>query len=561
LFSEFALTLAGAVIVSGFVALTLAPMLSAKLLKHNPNPGAFYLYGEKVLNGLTSAYRSVLTKSLNLRYMVVLLAILTIFGVGYTFNHLPEELAPQEDRGVVIGFSIAPEGSSTEYVDKYAGQIEALYEKVPEKKTYFMITGFPDATNSISFLGLQDWEERQRSSKAIAGELMGPMFGGIPGVMSFPTLPPSLGQGIVSRPIEFVVQTTDSFENLDKIVQALMMKIYTNPIFSQPDVDLKLNKPELNIQVQRNKAADVGVPIATIGKTLEIMMASRDVTRFKKDGEQYDVVLQVEDVERSSPQDITQVYVRGNDNTMIQLSNLVTVTETVSPKQLNHFNKLNAATIQAGLAPGITADQGLAFLNESLKEIADEMGLQVQVDYGGQSREFLQSSAGLMSTFLLALAFIYLVLAAQFESFKSPFIIMLSVPPALLGALLTLVLVGGTLNVYSQIGLLTLVGLITKHGILIVEFSNQLQEQGKNKLTAVIEASTMRLRPILMTTFAMVLGAIPLALATGAGAESRSQIGWVIVGGMSFGTILTLFIVPAFYMLLASDIDAKEHEE
>lgn len=561
LFSEFALTLAGAVIVSGFVALTLAPMLSSKLLKHNPNPGQFYLIGEKFLNALTAGYQTLLTAALRFRFLVAGIGLLTVVGVGYVFNLLPEELSPVEDRGFVIGFSIAPEGSSTDYVDRYAHQIEGLYEKLPEQERYFMIVGYPDATNSISFLGVQDWEERERSTQEIAGGLMGPMFGGITGTMSFPMLPPSLGQSIVSRPVEFVVQTTDSFEKLNAFTQALMMKVYTNPIFTQPDADLKLNKPELNIQVQRDKAADVGVPVATIGKTLEIMMASRDVTRFKKDGEQYDVVLQVEDVDRASPQDITQVYVRGNEGTMVQLSNLVSVSETVAPKQLNHFNKLNAATIQTGLAPGVTLDQALEFLNTAVKELSEQMDTQVQVDYGGQSREFMQSSAGLMSTFLLALAFIYLVLAAQFESFKSPFIIMLSVPPALLGALLTLMLVGGTLNVYSQIGLLTLVGLITKHGILIVEFANQLQEQGKDKLNAVIEASAMRLRPILMTTAAMVLGAIPLALATGAGAESREQIGWVIVGGMTFGTILTLFIVPAFYMLLADKIEPEKNAE
>ncbi len=558
LFSEFALTLAGAVIVSGFVALTLAPMLSSKLLKHNPNPSKFYLMGETFLNALTSHYQSLLKKALHKSYLIIALGVFTIVGVGVVFTSLPSELSPVEDRGNIIGFSIAPEGASTEYVDRYAKQIEAVYETVPEQRSYFMIVGFPDATNSISFMGVQDWEDRERSTQEIAGSIMGPMFGGITGTMSFPMLPPSLGQSIVSRPVEFVVQTTDSFEQLNLFTQALMMKVYSNPMFTQPDSDLKLNKPELNIQVQRDKAADVGVPVATIGKTLEIMMASRDVTRFKKDGEQYDVVLQVDDVDRSSPQDITQVYVRGNDDTMVQLSNLVTVTETVAPKELNHFNKLNAATIQAGLAPGVTLDEALAFLNEQVKILAKEMNIQVQVDYGGQSREFIESSAGLMSTFLLALAFIYLVLAAQFESFKSPFIIMLSVPPALLGALLTLMLVGGTLNVYSQIGLLTLVGLITKHGILIVEFANQLQEQGKNRLEAVVEASAMRLRPILMTTAAMVLGAIPLALASGAGAESRSQIGWVIVGGMSFGTLLTLFIVPAFYMLLGDKLNARK---
>lgn len=561
LFSEFALTLAGAVIVSGFVALTLAPMLSSKLLKHESNPGKFYLKGEAVLNAMTDFYRRILGAALNRKFIIISLGILTVLGTGAMYKMLPEELSPVEDRGFVIGFSIAPEGASTEFVDRYARQIEGLYSQIPETEKYFMIVGYPDSTNSISFLGVQDWEDRERSVQEIAGGLMGPMFGGITGTMSFPMLPPSLGQSIVSRPVEFVVQTTDSYEKLNQLTQALMMKVYTNPIFTQPDTDLKLNKPELTIEVNRDKAADIGVPVSTIGKTLETMMASRDVTRFKKDGEQYDVVVQVEDVDRSSPSDITQVYVRGAEGNMVQLSNLVSVKESVAAKELNHFNKLKAATIQAGLAPGVTVDQALTFLEASTAELAEQMGVQTQIDFGGQSREFMESSAGLMATFVLALLFIYLVLAAQFESFKDPFIIMLSVPPALLGALLTLWMVGGTLNVYSQIGLLTLVGLITKHGILIVEFANQLQEHGKAKLDAVIESAALRLRPILMTTAAMVLGAIPLALATGAGAESRAQIGWVIVGGMTFGTLLTLFIVPAFYLLIAKTLDGKKRGE
>lgn len=561
LFSEFALTLAGAVIVSGFVALTLAPMLSSKLLKHETNPGKFYLKGEAILNAITTFYSKVLAAALNRKAIIIGLGILTILGTGALYKMLPEELSPVEDRGFVIGFSIAPEGASTEFVDRYARQVEGLYSQLPETEKYFMIVGFPSATNSISFLGVQDWEDRERSVQEISGGLMGPMFGGITGTMSFPMLPPSLGQSIVSRPVEFVLQTTDSYDKLNQLTQALMMKVYTNPMFTQPDTDLKLNKPELTIDVNRDKAADVGVPVATIGKTLETMMASRDVTRFKKDGGQYDVVVQVEDVDRASPTDITQVYVRGDQGNMVQLANLVTVTETVAAKELNHFNKLKAATIQAGLAPGVTVDQALAFLQTASQELSDEMGIQTQVDFGGQSREFMESSAGLMATFVLALLFIYLVLAAQFESFKDPFIIMLSVPPALLGALLTLWMVGGTLNVYSQIGLLTLVGLITKHGILIVEFANQLQEQGKSKVEAVIESASLRLRPILMTTAAMVLGAIPLALATGAGAESREQIGWVIVGGMTFGTLLTLFIVPAFYLLIAKTLDGQKRGE
>jgi len=375
--------------------------------------------------------------------------------------------------------------------------------------------------------------------------------------MSFPMLPPSLGQSIISRPIEVVVQTTQGYDELNNFMQALMGRVYTAGIFTQPDTDLKLNKPQLDIQVDRDKAADLGVAVSELGSTLETMMAGREVTRYKKGAEQYDVILQVEDEDRANPQDISQIYVRGDAGVMIPLSNLVTVKESIAPKELNHFNKLKSAIVQAGLAPGVDVETGLAFIENAIDELSAEMNIPVQVDYAGQTREYKESGAGLMQTFVLALLFIYLVLAAQFESFKSPLIIMLSVPPALLGAVMALWLSGGTANVYSQIGLLTLVGLITKHGILIVEFANQLQEQGMQKLNAVIDAASMRLRPILMTTAAMVLGAIPLALATGAGAESREQIGWVIVGGMTVGTLLTIFIVPAFYMLLAKDHEGK----
>lgn len=558
LFSEFALTLAGAVMVSGFVALTLAPMMSSKFLRHNPNPGKFYLKGEEVLNNLTNFYKGLLSKALNKTKLVAGVALLTVVALGVLYKYLPSELAPIEDRGFVIGFAIAPEGASTDYVDRYAKQIEAVYETIPEKDRYFMITGFPSSTNSISFLRVLDWEDRERSTQAIANSIMGPMFGGIPGTMSFPMLPPSLGQSIISRPIEVVVQSTQGYEKLNTFMQALMGRVYTAGLFTQPDTDLKLNKPQLDIAVNRDKAADLGVAVSELGSTLETMMAGREVTRYKKGSEQYDVILQVEEEDRANPQDISQIYVRGGSGDMIPLSNLVTIKESIAPKELNHFNKLKSAIVQAGLAPGVDVETGLTFIENAIDEISKDMDMPVQVDYAGQTREYKDSGAGLMQTFILALLFIYLVLSAQFESFKSPLIIMLSVPPALLGAVVALWLSGGTANVYSQIGLLTLVGLITKHGILIVEFANQLQEQGKEKLTAVIEAASMRLRPILMTTSAMVLGAIPLALATGAGAESREQIGWVIVGGMTIGTLLTIFIVPAFYMLIAKDHEGKE---
>jgi multidrug efflux pump len=327
-------------------------------------------------------------------------------------------------------------------------------------------------------------------------------------------------------------------------VNTLMDKARDYPGLVDVDTDLRMNSPQLDIQVDREKAAALGVEIDTLGRTLETLLGGRQVTRFKKEGEQYDVIVKIADIDRQNPDDMRRIYVRGRDNEVIPLSNLITIKETVAPKELNHFNQLRAATITAQLAPGYSLSDGLAFLEEAADEVLPGTA---QIEYAGESREFREASASLYLTFLLALAFIYLVLAAQFESFSDPFIIMLTVPLSVTGALLALWWSGGTLNIYSQVGLVTLIGLITKHGILIVEFANQLRAQGRSMRDAVIESSAMRLRPILMTTGAMVLGAVPLAIATGAGAESRQDIGWVIVGGLLVGTLFTLFVIPVVY--------------
>jgi multidrug efflux pump len=545
LFAEFALTLAGAVIVSGFIALSLSPMMCSRMLKHEKH-GAIYEAGERLLNTLNSGYARLLGGALSMRWVIIGLALLSVAGMGLLFTQIKSELAPTEDRGLVLGVGIGPDGATPTYMDKSARQMEALYQPIPEVERYFMVVGFPVVNQIISFVGLEDWGDRERSSGDIAGELRPKLFG-IPGVLAFAVQPPSLGQSMISRPVEFYIQTTESYEKLQAVTDKVMEKVRQNPGLANADTDLKLNKPELRVTVNREKAAMLGVEISTINRTLETMLGGRKVTRYKQGGEQYDVIVQVDEVNRRDPQDLSNIQVRGSDGVMISLTNLVSIDETVAPRELNHFNKLRAVKINANLAPDYSLGEALAFMQRTVNEIAPE----VLYDYGGQSREFTESSSALYLTFVLALGFIYLVLSAQFESFRSPLIIMLSVPLAMAGALLTLKLTGGTLNVYSQIGLITLVGLITKHGILIVEFANQLRDKGRELREAVVEASVLRLRPILMTTGAMVLGAIPLALATGAGAESRIQIGWVIVGGMSFGTLLTLFVVPVVYTLIA----------
>jgi multidrug efflux pump len=548
LFVEFALTLAGAVLVSGFTALTLSPMMASKLLRHETKHGRLYLIGERALLWMDRSYRRLLTFSLDWRVAVATLAAVVFGAALWLFIKLPDELAPQEDQGFIIGFGMAPEGSTVAYTDRYARQMEGIFAQVPQVERYFTIVGFPAVTQTIGFVMLEDWEKRDVSTAQVQGQLF-PQFMGIPGLMAFPTLPPPLGQDGFGQPVSFVVQSTGTWDELGVTVQKLMAKMRENPRLTNPDSDLKLDKPQLKLDVNRDKVASVGSDVAAVGRTLETLLGGRNVTRFKKGSEQYDVIVQIEDAERRTPSDLSNIFVRSGDGQMVQLSNLVDVSETVAAKELNHFNKLRAATISAGLAPGYSIGEALQWMENALKQVAPE----AQYDLSGQSREFRESASDFKLIFFLALAFIFLVLAAQFESWVDPLVILLAVPLAAFGAFLLLKLTGGSWNIYSQIGIVTLVGLIAKHGILIVEFANQQQERGKSKRDAVIEAAALRLRPILMTTGAMVLGSVPLAIATGAGAEARNQIGWVIVGGMGIGTLFTLFVVPVMYLFIGRD--------
>jgi len=547
LFAEFALTLASAVIVSGFCALTLSPMMSSKLLQpHQGQGNVIYRVIERGLDALTRGYQAVLTRMLALRWLVLILAFGAIAAMLMLFRTLPSELSPTEDRGVIVSIGIGPEGSTPAYFDRYAQQVEGIYAKLPELSSTFLIIGFPDETKFISFNRFKPWAERPRSTQVIMPSLM-PQLSKVPGVMALASLPPSLGQGTSSSPLEFVIQTTGSYADLGVVIGKLMEKMSENQGIVNPTPDLKLNKPQLSLTVDRDKAALVGVGVSDVGKTLETLLGSRKVTTFKLDGDQYDVILQLEDDGRRTPEQLQQIYVRNSQDQMLPLSTVLTMKETVSPAELNHFNKLRSAKITASLAEGYALGDAVTFMQKSMEEINDPA---MSYDWGGQTREFLSSGSALMMAFVLAVLFIYLVLAAQFESFRDPLIIIFSVPLAMLGAVLALKLTQGTINVYSQIGLITLVGLITKHGILLVEFANQLQEKGYSKLDAIKESAALRLRPILMTTAAMVLGALPLAMAVGAGAEVRHPIGWVIVGGMTIGTFFTLFVVPCVYLLM-----------
>ncbi|WVN42500.1 efflux RND transporter permease subunit [beta proteobacterium MWH-UniP1] len=545
LFIEFALTLAGAVIVSGFVALTLSPMMCSKLLRHEEKHGRFYNWIENFLNGMTEGYRNALDWALNRLKMVTLVFVLVASASGVLFSIMKQELSPIEDRGVIFTALSGPDGASLDYTEAYAKRIEDIGRSVPEIDRIFVVSGNPTVDQAVAFLRTKDWNERDRKTLDIIKEIQ-PKMAAIPGVLAFPNAPPSLGQSARERPVGFVVTSSDSYESMARTVGLIVADATRNPGFVGVDTDLRLNKPELNITVNRDRAADMGVSIDAIGRAVETMMGGRQVTRFKRQGDQYDVIVQLEATERNTPDDINKIFVRNRANQMVPLAALVDVKETIAPRQLNHFGQRRSVTISANLAPGYTQGEALKFLEASA---AKHLTAGYATDLSGSMREFVRASGSLGVTFVLALLFIYLVLAAQFESFKDPLLIMLTVPLSMTGALLALQATGGTLNVYSQIGLITLVGLITKHGILIVEFTNQLMAQGKALRDAVVEASVLRLRPILMTTGAMVLGAVPLALARGAGAESRAQIGWVIVGGMTLGTLLTLFVLPAVILI------------
>jgi len=550
LFTEFAWALAGAVLVSGFVALTLSPMMCSKLLKpHAGHAGhGDAQHGDtQHASRLQRIYGRILHACLEARLVVVTAGLIVAGLSAILFGILKSELAPVEDRGTIIVSGSGPDGATLAYTDTYARQVEGILANVPEIERYMIVVGAPTVSGFISFSRLIDWEERDRKQQAIVDDLRGKLEQ-VPGVRAFPINPATFGQRASARPVQFVIKTTASYDELGEMVDRLMAEARKNPGITNLDTDLSLNQPQFEVFIDRDKAGDLGVDVSVVGRTLETMLGGRQVTRFKRGGDQYDVIVSLADVDRRNPDDLARLYVKNRSGEMIPLSTVATIRETVAPVELNHFSQLRAAWIIANLAPDYSLGEALGFLEETARRI---LPANATYDFDGESREFQQSSRSLYITFALALLFIYLVLAAQFESFVDPLVIMLTVPLSITGALGALYLAGGTLNIYSQIGLVTLIGLITKHGILIVNFANQLRDEGKAMREAVVEAAVIRLRPILMTTAAMVLGSLPLAISTGAGAESRTQIGLVVVGGLLIGTFFTLFVIPVAYSLIS----------
>ena len=552
LFNEFGVSLAVAVLISGFVALTLTPMLCSRLLKplHGTGTGWASRSFDTFFEFLDNAYHRILRGALRHRVWMVAGAVLAVLVSVVLFNLLPSEFVPIEDRGIGFGIIIAPEGATLDYTDRYMREVENRLLSLPERRGLFTAVGLGfggpgRVTNGILFLALKPRGEREKSQQQIVQELF-PQLISIPGVLAFVINPPSLGGRFSSSPVEYVLQA-ESYEELNQAVGTVIGEASRLGYLINLDSDLRLNKPQLDISLDRERASGLGVSVTDIGSTLETFLGGRVVTNFKRGTKQHDVILQMKPSARATPDAIEEIYIRGTGG-LSQLANLVRIEETLAPKELNHYNRVRSATISASLAPGISLGQAL----DDLDLIAHEkLPPGIKREFAGQSLEYKSSSTSLYFMFLLAVVFIYLVLSAQFESFVHPFTILLSVPLAMFGALLTLVLFGQSLNIYSQIGLIMLIGLVTKNAILIVEFSNQLRARGESVFDAVVQAATIRLRPILMTSFSTIFGVLPIAIGLGAGAESRRPLGLAVVGGVFFSTFLTLVLVPVLYTLLA----------
>ncbi|MBY0544460.1 MAG: efflux RND transporter permease subunit [Gammaproteobacteria bacterium] len=551
LFTEFAFTLAGAVIVSGFVALTLSPMMCSRILSYDDNPNSFTHKIDRVFEKVIVKYKSILRRVMEKRWYVVAVAAALYIVCGYLFTHTKGELAPLEDQGYLFGYIIGPSSANVNFTQKYTDQMVPIYNALPEMSHNLIINGFGGVpSQAASVLNLVNWDKRSRTASQIQASLL-PKFWAIPGLKIFPINPqplPSTGGFI---PVEFVLKTTNDIKTLLPAIQQLQMAAAKNPGFTNLTTDLMYDRPRIKLDIDRNKAGDLGIPIADITNTLGTMFGSPESVQFSIQDRAYYVIPEYTKNFNfaAEPTDMNKIYLRTQSGAMVPLSTVVKVEQDVEPLAINHFQQLNSATLQANLnlATGYTLGQAIDFLTNYTKQYLPD----VQFDYAGQARQYIEASSAFVEVFAFAVIFIFLLLSAQFESFRDPLIILAVAPLTLAGALITTHLTGGTLNIYTKIGLTTLIGLIAKHGILIVEFANQLQEKGVNKHEAAIEATAMRLRPILMTTAAMVLGALPLALASGAGAAARHAIGWVIVGGMTIGTMFSLFVVPTFYSLFA----------
>jgi hydrophobe/amphiphile efflux-1 (HAE1) family protein len=558
LFREFGIVIAGAVLISAFVALSLTPMLNARLVRKTHKKSRFYIWSEPFFEKMESSYFNSLGNFLKKRgwaFVLIFACSVFIYILG---SALPSELSPLEDRGALRISITAPEGSSYEYTDAYIKKLaQFIIDSIPEKRQVLTVSapGFSGSgavnTGFVRMM-LTESDERKRTQQRIA-DYITKSVKEFPEAKSFVIQEQTIASGGGAKnalPVQFVLQAPN-FDKLKEKLPIFLDEAYKSKVFQGVDVNLKFNKPEINIKIDRDKAKAIGVSVNDIASTLQLALSGQRFSYFNMKGKQYQVIGQLAIENRDEPMDLKSLYVKSNKGELIQLDNVVKMKEESSPPQLYHYNRYEAATVQAGLAPGKTVGDGVAEMQRIADKVLDES---FSTALTGSSRDFSESSSNIVFAFLLALLIIYLVLAAQFESFIDPFIIMLTVPLALCGALLSLWYFNQTLNIFSEIGIIMLIGLVTKNGILIVEFANQLKERGKSVREAIQEAASARLRPILMTSIATALGAMPIALALGAGSKSRMAMGIVIVGGIMFSLMLTLYVIPSIYTYLS-----KEH--
>jgi multidrug efflux pump len=545
LFREFSLVIVGAVTISAFIALSLTPMVSSRVLKHNAMEGRFYRSTEPFFSGMQNVYRRAISAFLKKRYWALIIIVVTAGLIGWIWTMLRSEMAPLEDRGYFSINATSAEGTTYDYMLNYAETVvPVVRDSIPEQDNIMMMVHGNSGTIRVR---LVDIDDRKRSQQEIATSVT-PLVRQLTGARTIVSQQQTFGSRRGGLPVQYVIQAK-SLDDLKRVIPDFMAEVANSPYFSASDVNLKFTKPELTVIINREKASMMGVNVQSIAQTLQLTMSEQRIGYYILDGKQYQIMSQFDRSKRNDPSDLTNVYVRNDRGELIQLDNIVSVRENSLPPQLYRYNRFNSATISAGLAGKYTLGEGI----EEMDRIADRvLNEDFSTTLSGDSKDFVESTSSLLFAFVLALVLIYLVLAAQFESFRDPVIILVTVPLALIGALFTMAVTGQTLNIFSQIGLIMLIGMVAKNGILIVEFANQRQKAGLKIMDAVREAAVSRFRPILMTSLTTILGILPLALASGAGAESRVSMGVTVVGGLFFATFLTLFVVPAVYSYLTA---------
>ncbi|ENZ5479753.1 hypothetical protein P805_04344 [Serratia marcescens BIDMC 44] len=549
LFREFALTLAGAVVVSGVVALTLSPVMSSLLLPAKQSEGRVAHAAEWFFGGLTRRYARALDFSLHHRWLTGALALLVMISLPLLYLMPQRELAPTEDQAIVLTAIKAPQHANLNYVERFAYKLDEVYNHMPETESRWIINGSDGTASGIGGINLTLWQARQRSASAVQADLQRAV-NDVEGTSIFAFQLPALPGSTGGLPVQMVLRTPQDYPQLYRTLEEVKQNARNSGLFMVVDSDLDYNNPLAEVHIDRAKANSLGIRMSDIGESLAVLVGENYLNRFGMDGRAYDVIPQSLREQRLTPQALARQYVRTQDNTLVPLSTVVSVAVKVEPNKLIQFNQQNAATLQAIPAPGVSMGEAVAFLERQ----ANALPAEFSHDWQGDSRQYTQEGSALAFAFLAALVIIYLVLAAQYESLKDPLIILITVPLSICGALLPLALGYATMNIYTQVGLVTLIGLISKHGILMVEFANELQmHQGLTRRAAILQAAQIRLRPVLMTTGAMVFGLIPLLFASGAGAASRFGLGLVIVSGMLVGTLFTLFVLPTVYTLLARD--------